>query len=65
VVVVAYFTTLRQMVYSLNSGTMADGQAILETHFMQGVAAETWIGFLSADETNAADSVYTGQLTIV
>ena len=53
------------MVYSLNSGTMADGQAILETHFMQGVAAETWIGFLSADETNAADSVYTGQLTIV
>ena len=65
VVLVAYFTALRQIIYSLNAGTRADGQAILDIHHMQGPAAETWIGFVSADETNAADSVYTGKLTVV
>jgi hypothetical protein len=29
---------------------------------MQGVAAETWIGFLSHDEKDASDSVYSGQV---
>ena len=38
-----------------------DGQAILNTQQMQGVTAETWIGFLSHDEKDASDSVYSGQ----
>jgi hypothetical protein len=29
---------------------------------MQGLAAETWIGFLSNDEKDASDSVYTGKV---
>ena len=32
VVLVACFATLRQIIYSLNAGTRADGQAILDTH---------------------------------
>jgi hypothetical protein len=27
--------------------------------------AETWLGFLSADEKNAANSVYTGRVTLI
>jgi len=64
VVLVAYFTEIKQIIYSLNAGTRADGHAILDTHFMQGVAAETWIGFVSHDETNAADSVYAGSILL-
>jgi len=65
VVLVAYFTEIKQIIYSLNAGTRTDGHAILDTHVMPGLSAETWIGFLSADETNAADSVYTGKLTVL
>jgi hypothetical protein len=31
---------------------------------MKGHAAETWIGFLSNDEKNAANSVYTGRVEL-
>jgi hypothetical protein len=62
---VACFTERKQILYSLNAGTRAGGQAILDTHLMQGIAAaETWIGFVSADETSAADSVYTGSFSL-
>ncbi len=64
VVLVACFTALRQIIYSLNGGTRADGQAILDTHLMQGIAAETWIGFVSHDEKDAANSSYTGQVAL-
>jgi hypothetical protein len=64
VVLVAYFTETKQIIYSLNAGTRADGQATLDTHNMQGLSAETWMGFVSADEANAADSVYTGSLNL-
>ena len=64
VVLVAYCTETKQIIYSLNAGTRADGQAILDTHLMQGVAAETWIGFVSHDEKDAANSSYTGQIAL-
>ena len=60
VVLVAYFAETKQIIYSLNAGTRADGKAILDTHFMQGVTAETWVGFLSHDEKDTSCSVYTG-----
>jgi hypothetical protein len=64
VVLVAYFTETKQIIYSLNAGTRADGQAILDTHLMQGLSAETWIGFLSHEEKDAANSSYTGRMLL-
>ena len=40
-----------------------DGMAILEMNSKKGTV-ETWIGFLSADEKNAANSVYTRAINL-
>ena len=64
VVLVAYFAAAAQIIFSLDSADRAAGQAMLDTHLMQGLAAETWIGFLSDDERDAANSVYTGRLDV-
>lgn len=64
VVLLAYFIETRQIIYSLDVGTRANGTAILNTSVMQGQAAETWIGFLSDDEKDASDSAYTGKLLL-
>lgn len=59
VILVAYFPSVKQIIYSLNAGTRADCNAVLDTHVMQGDEAETWIGFISAGEEDASNSVYT------
>ncbi len=60
IIAVAYFPALKQVMYSLNAGIRSDCFAILQTNKMQGYTAETWIGFLSNDEKDTANSVYTG-----
>jgi hypothetical protein len=58
---VAYFPESKQAIYEISSSTRKDGNAVLQMNSMKGIA-ETWIGFISIDETNAADSVYTGSV---
>ena len=62
VILVAYFPELRQVVYSLSAATRADCQATLTTNAIEGYTAETWMGFLSNDEKDAANSVFTGRV---
>ncbi len=64
VILVAYFPADRQIIYTLNAATRIDCDAVLVTNEMKGHAAETWIGFLSNDERDAANSVYTGGFTL-
>ncbi|MEO6672002.1 MAG: DUF6266 family protein [Ginsengibacter sp.] len=64
VILIAYFPVLKQIIYSLQSATRADCQAVLETNKMHGYTAETWVGFLSCDENDAANSVYAGSVVI-
>ncbi len=40
------------------------GNGMLETANMKGEAAETWMGFLSIDEKDAACSVYMGSVML-
>ncbi len=61
VILVAFFPAVKQIIYSLQAATRKDCQALLTTNIMTG-AAETWMGFLSNDEKDAANSVYTGRL---
>lgn len=63
-VLVAYFAERGEVIYSADAGLRADCQAILKTGLMQGLSAETWIGFINATENDAANSVYTGQLPL-
>ncbi|MGH2563165.1 MAG: DUF6266 family protein [Ginsengibacter sp.] len=60
-VLVAYFIESDQIIYSLNGETRNSGNAILILPTIRGVF-ETWMGFISHDETDAANSVYTGRL---
>lgn len=64
VVLVAYFPNVNQAVFSIGDAERADCGASLETHTMQGYTAETWIGFLSNDENDAANSVYAGKIAL-
>ena len=60
-ILVAYFPESKEAVYQFSDATRNAGWAILEMNSKKGVM-ETWLGFLSADEKNAANSVYTGKL---
>ncbi len=64
VIVVAYAEALNQAVFSLNAGLRKNGKAVLNAALFKGYAVETWIGFLSTDETNASDSVWTGRVEV-
>jgi hypothetical protein len=60
---VAYFPESKEAVYTISDAIRKDGNAVLQMDLKKG-AAETWIGFVSADETLAADSVYTGKIIL-
>jgi|SRR6185312_8147281 len=62
-IMVAYFPATKEAVYAFSDAERKDGIAVLETGAKKG-PAQTWLGFLSADETNAANSVYTGELMV-
>ena len=64
IILVAYAEALQQAVFSLTAGFRKDCEAVLTTAAFKGYAVETWIGFLSDDETNASDSVYTGRIQL-
>ncbi|HEX7458407.1 MAG TPA: DUF6266 family protein [Ginsengibacter sp.] len=63
VLMVAYFPESKKAVYEISTATRKNCTALLQMNSMKGIA-ETWIGFVSADETNASDSVYTGSITM-
>ena len=63
-ILVAYFPGSKEAVYQFSEAKRYDGYAVLEMNSKKGVA-ETWIGFLTADEKNAANSVYAGRIEII
>jgi len=60
---VAYFPESQQAVFSFSNAERKDGTAKLEMGSGKGTA-QTWLVFLSTDEINAANSVYSGELVI-
>jgi hypothetical protein len=64
VVLVAYFPDVKKAVFSIGAAMRKDGQALLKTTNERREIAETWIGFLSNDEEDAADSVYCGRVDL-
>ena len=63
VLMVAWFPERKEAVYEISTATRKDCNAVLQMDLKKGIA-ETWMGFVSADETNAADSVYTGSISL-
>lgn len=62
-IMVGYFPENKQAVFSFSDAERKDGTALLITGTLKGTM-HTWLGFLSADEINVANSVYTGKLVI-
>jgi hypothetical protein len=63
VIIVAFFPESKIVVKEFGKATREDGKAILKMDSNKGMA-ETWIGFLSADKKNAANSFYTGSILL-
>jgi hypothetical protein len=61
---VAYFPDIQQAVFSTGNALRGDGQGVLAAAVMQGYSCETWMGFLSNDEMDAANSVYAGRVDL-
>jgi Family of unknown function (DUF6266) len=61
VVIVAYFPEVKKVIYSMTA-KREEGKALLDTSEMEGCNAETWIGFVSQDTKDAANSRYTGTI---
>jgi hypothetical protein len=62
-IMVAYFPESKEAVFEISAATRKDGKAVLQMNAMKGTA-ETWLGFVTADEKNAADSIYTGAIIL-
>jgi hypothetical protein len=64
VILVAYAPDIRQAVFGLYNGFRKDKKASLNVTALKGHTVETWIGFLSADEQDASDSVWVGRVMV-
>lgn len=62
-ILAAYFPETKEAVFAFSDAERKDGTAVLGTDSKNGIV-QTWLGFLSADESNAANSIYTGELMI-
>lgn len=61
-VLVAYFPSIQEAVFSLDAGCRKEGVAVLSTGYLTG-EAETWMAFLSPGGEEASDSVYCGMVS--
>jgi len=64
VILVAYLPALKRVVLSPDAGRRSDGTATLPAGDFAGYTVETWMGFVSKDERDAANSVYTGSIAL-
>lgn len=62
VILVAYAPGLQHAVFTLHGGFRKDTKAVLNVTALKGHTVETWIGFLSRDEKDASDSVWSGSM---
>ena len=62
VIVVAYFLISKKAVFSIGDAKRSKGEVSLIIGNRPGEICETWIGFLSHDEKDAANSNYCGRI---
>jgi Family of unknown function (DUF6266) len=62
-ILVAYFPGSGEAVHAFSNAERRDGTAVLKLNGKTGTV-HTWLGFLSADEMNAANSVWSGEVVV-
>ncbi len=63
-ILVVYCPELNQSIYTTGSAPRGDGTETLDVSQFSGKAVETYIGFISEDGKDRANSFYTGRLTV-
>jgi hypothetical protein len=63
-VLAAYCPAMDSTIYTSGTTTRADGGEKLDVTLFTGQAVETWIAFVSAEGTDAANSLFLGELTV-
>ena len=63
-VLVAYCKNFNQTIYTTETAVRSANAATLDVSNFTGFTIETWIAFISADGTEASDSIYTGELLV-
>lgn len=63
-VLVAYCDSLKKAAYIISDSRRMDGRAVLNALQLKGNTVQTWMGFISADGKDAANSVYTGSVEL-
>lgn len=64
VMLVIYCPALQQAIYTTASALRSAGTASLDCSQFSGKAVETWISVASANGTDTAQSIYTGQVSV-
>jgi hypothetical protein len=64
IILVAYAPDVHQAIFTLHAGFRKDKKASLNVSLLKGHTVETWIGFLSADQQDASDSVWVGRVAV-
>ncbi len=62
-IMVAYFPESKNAFYIFSDAERKDEKAVLDVAPQKGTM-QTWLGFLSSDGINAANSIYTGELLV-
>jgi hypothetical protein len=63
-ILVAYCPALNESIYIGSETDRSSGKALLDVTAFTGHEVHTWLGFVSADERKAADSVYVGMVRV-
>jgi hypothetical protein len=63
-ILVAYCPVRQQAIYTTAGGLRSALTGELNLLPFSGLAAETWIGFIAADGSNIAGSIFTGEVTV-
>jgi hypothetical protein len=64
-IIVLYCPQLKKSLYTISEATRSSSSIILTAPGFRGHTVHSWIGFITANEKEKADSVYTGALAIV
>ncbi len=63
-VLIAYCATKKQVIYTTGGGQRGALTGDLNLSAFSGLAVQTYIGFISADGNDVANSIFTGQITV-
>ena len=64
-ILVVYCEELKRTLYVTSAGGRSAQTASIDASMFVGKTVETWLGFIAADDSDVASSIYTGELVVV